>query len=94
MTNKTNEQNKEEQPNEFGQFGEISVKNCFVCSKTIRQRNCYGFVREKDKPKFTPTTQPTCLKCLLCGIWDICKDKKKINEYLDLYIKTSLSENI
>ena len=103
---KTNTE-KSEEANEFGQFGEINVKNCFACGKTIRQRNCYGFVREKDKPKFTPTTTPTgtsyaitspksyiCLKCLLCGVWDICKDRKKINEYLDLYIKTSLSEKI
>ena len=105
MTNK-NEQNKNETPNEFGEFGEIAVRNCYFCNKTIRQKNCYGFERDKDKPKFTPTSilKPTgignypkqyvCLKCLLKGLWGINPDKKKIMEYLDLYIKTSLSESI
>jgi len=99
------EQNKEEEANEFGQFGEIAVKNCYFCGKTIRHKNCYGFMREKDKPNFIQGSpvgnftsniprQYVCIKCLLKGIWDICKDKKKINEYLDLYIKTSLSESI
>ena len=97
--------NEQEIEKEFGEFGEIAVKNCFICSKTIRQRNCYGFVREKDKPKFTPTTQPqgyaitspksyVCLKCLLKGLYSICKSKEDIDKFLDLYIKTAIVDNI
>jgi hypothetical protein len=97
------EENKD-QCDEFGKFGEIAVKTCFICGKTILQKSSYGFVRQKDKPNFTPTgngqysinTPKTylCLKCLLEGVYGVCKDKESINTYLDLYIKTAIAESL
>lgn len=95
---------KQDEANEFGEFGEIEVKNCHICGKTIRQKSCYGFTRAKDEPKYNGVMQSNvysnqpkshiCLKCLLKGLYSICKDKEKINEYLDLYIKTAITETL
>lgn len=96
-------ENEQETVNEFGEFGEIDVKNCFICGKTIRQKNCYGFIRAKDEPKYTQIPSGysvntpkshICLKCLLKGIYNICPDKQQINEYLDLYTKVAITEEL
>jgi hypothetical protein len=97
-------ENKTEQEDNFGEFGEIAVRNCFICNKTVLQKNCYGFIRDKDTPKFvqnstsgyTVTTPKSymCLKCLLKGLYNICPDKKQINEYLDLYTKVAITEEL
>lgn len=97
-------ENEQETVNEFGEFGEIAVKNCFICGKTIRQRNCYGFTRSKDISNNTQissitftTNQPKshiCLKCLLKGLYSICPDKKQMDEYFDLYIKIGITEEL
>jgi len=89
---------------EFGEFGEIQVKNCYICNKTILQRYCYGFTREKDMPMFNNlgngTIQPSqpkshiCLKCLLKGIYTICPDKQQLNKYIDLFTKIAISEEL
>ena len=96
----------EEIPNEFGDFGEIEIKVCNICAKTIRRSKCYGFVRAKDAPRgigmgsmYNSATQPNqtyiCVKCLLRGLWVVCKgDRLKINELIDLFVKTDLTENI
>lgn len=91
---------------DFGDFGDVDVKVCNICSKTITRSKCYGYVRARDIPKgysLSPTTTPysnpnptyICVKCLLKGLWTICKgDRSEINKYFDLFVKTSLTENI
>jgi hypothetical protein len=85
---------------DFGAFGEIDVKNCNICGKTTMRSKCWGVVRERDVPKgYGPTAGlpqiHICIKCLLKGLCSVCNgDKKKINDYLDLFIKTSLMEKL
>ena len=94
-------------PNEFGDFGEIEIKVCNICGKTIQKSKCYGFVRASNMPRsigsggsvYTSTTPLPqtyiCVKCLLRGLWVVCKgDRLKINELIDLFVKTDLTENI
>ena len=86
---------QEEIEREFGEFGEIAVKNCFMCGKTIRKSNCYEFTRTNpNSPNVVNQKHSVCLKCLLKGLWGVCPDKNKIKDYLDLFIKTSIVDNL
>jgi hypothetical protein len=80
---------------EFGEFGEIAVKNCFICGKTIRKSNCYEFERRNpNSPNVLNQKHSICLKCILKGLYGICKSKEEIDKYLDLYIKIAIVDNI
>jgi hypothetical protein len=81
---------KEEIEKEFGEFGEIAIKSCFICGKTIRKSNCYEFERRNQNNN----KHSICLKCLLKGLYGICRDKEKINEYIELFIRTSIIEDL
>jgi len=86
---------EKEAEKEFGEFGEIAVKNCFICGKTVRKSNCFEFVRTNPNSiNVTNQKHTICLKCLLKGLYGICPDKEKINEYLDLFIKMSIVDNL
>jgi hypothetical protein len=85
---------------EFGEFGEIAVKNCFFCGKTVRKSNCNEYSKfpanmnsSSMSDKYS-TKHNVCLKCLLKGLYGICKDKEKMNEYFDLYIKVVVAEEL
>ena len=92
------ENKNQEKSNEFGEFGEIAVRNCFICGKTIKQDKCWGFCREKDKEQYgqiaKPPTHFICLKCLLKAVYTICPDRKELNDYMDLFIKAHLGDNL
>jgi hypothetical protein len=85
---------------EFGEFGEIAIRNCFICGKTVRKSSCYEYERNPASvgsgamSSSYRTKHSICLKCLLKGFYGICKDKKEMNKYIDLFIKTSIVEDL
>jgi hypothetical protein len=91
-----------EEEKEFGEFGEIAVKVCFICGKTIRKTNCFDFERQNPNNTnsigiqgYSPKTRhPICLKCLLKGIFGICKTKEEVDKYLSLYIKVGIVDTL
>ena len=87
----------QEDEKEFGEFGEIAIRNCFMCGKTIRKSNCYEFERGKSTGGgFSGGVgkHNICLKCLLKGLYGICKSKEEVDKYLDLYIKIGIVDNL
>lgn len=85
----------QEDEKEFGEFGEIAVKSCFICGKTIRKNNCYEYTRiNPNSVNVTNQKHSVCLKCLLKGLYSICKSKEEVDRFLDLYIKTAIVDNI
>ena len=85
---------KQEDEKEFGEFGEIAIKNCFMCGKTIRKNNTYEFERQQSNSINAHQKHSICLKCLLKGLYGICKDKEEVKKYLDLYIKVGITDNL
>ena len=86
------EQNEDEK--EFGEFGEIAIRNCFMCGKTIRKTSCYEFERTNPNSVNAHQKHSVCLKCLLKGLYGICKSKEEVDKYLDLYIKVGIVDNL
>ena len=79
---------------EFGEFGEIAIKNCFLCGKTVRKKNCYEFNKTYPGGMGSGAKHNICLKCLLKGIYTICPDKQQLNKYIDLFTKIAISEEL
>jgi hypothetical protein len=85
-------------------FGQTDVRTCAYCDKTCNSEFFYPIV-EKGTMFYSAISifggdsrkkinEGICLKCLLKGLFQICKSKENVDKYVELFLKDEIVEKL